>query len=664
VTVEGGTINYRIDADGDLSDQTQALAALGAEVEALSERVDQVEAVMQSYDLIVVLGQSNAKGQATDYNTTSIDVVDPQIYTFPGRGVNAGTIVQAQEPLEHVFVSATGMGICVPFARQYLASHYSSGKPVLIVPCAVGGTGFAANGSYAGRWQVDDVPGTTNMFETAVSQIQSALAVAGAGSRVVAILFHQEEADDNLSMSEATYAGYQDALISGLRSRIPSASRAPFVIGQSSAERRAVRGAAALGILAAKTNTPGRVELSGFGKAPPTGFTKPGDATHYNAQGIRLQAASMFFAFERATRNRRGTQPVKVTAVYLDGAALSWEPSIGRVTSYLAQYQAEIDGEWITAYPDYALSTTVSLPESAVAARVAAINEIGTSEYQYNSASVSAPVVGYPYDGVDLDALYGLSKLRADYVGPLARVRRDTDNSELDVYSTSEALSHCASGSGFVAVWYDQSGNGRNYVQADASRQPALVVAGALVLTASNAAAIKFDGSDDGMVGAFSGAYAAGAMSISMVCEGFTGSASGSPIFGEYSSSSTGPNYEIAASSGGGLTQYIRNDSNTVLLDTSAIEEPYPLTPGVTSQLTVVDDGANYRKRSRRQELTPLTYSRAGSMTVNQTTLGARFRNGTWSGHRAVAYAEIAIRYDEWSPAELSIVEGATQRLV
>jgi hypothetical protein len=36
VTVEGGTINYRIDADGDLSDQTKAIAALGAEVDALN----------------------------------------------------------------------------------------------------------------------------------------------------------------------------------------------------------------------------------------------------------------------------------------------------------------------------------------------------------------------------------------------------------------------------------------------------------------------------------------------------------------------------------------------------------------------------------------------------------------------------------------------------
>jgi hypothetical protein len=65
VTVEGGTINYRIDADGDLSDQTQALAALGAEVSDLKGTPTGLNA-LQALSLassrrvdLVMLGDSN-----------------------------------------------------------------------------------------------------------------------------------------------------------------------------------------------------------------------------------------------------------------------------------------------------------------------------------------------------------------------------------------------------------------------------------------------------------------------------------------------------------------------------------------------------------------------------------------------------------------------------
>ena len=45
---------------------------------------------------------------------------------------------------------------------------------------------------------------------------------------------------------------------------------------------------------------------------------------------------------------------------------------------------------------------------------------------------------------------------------------------------------------GFVETWYDQSGNGRDAVQATASKQPKIVNAGSLI---SNG--LDFDGSDD-----------------------------------------------------------------------------------------------------------------------------------------------------------------------
>ena len=70
------------------------------------------------------------------------------------------------------------------------------------------------------------------------------------------------------------------------------------------------------------------------------------------------------------------------------------------------------------------------------------------------------------------------------YSGPLVRVRRSSDNTEADigavagVLNTAALLAHCGTGSGFVSVWYDQSGNGRNVSDATVSDQPRIVNAG------------------------------------------------------------------------------------------------------------------------------------------------------------------------------------------
>jgi hypothetical protein len=51
-------------------------------------------------------------------------------------------------------------------------------------------------------------------------------------------------------------------------------------------------------------------------------------------------------------------------------------------------------------------------------------------------------------------------------------------------------------GNGFVETWYDQSGNGRNAVQATAGSQPKIVNSGSLVVL-SGVPALSFDGSSD-----------------------------------------------------------------------------------------------------------------------------------------------------------------------
>ena len=81
----------------------------------------------------------------------------------------------------------------------------------------------------------------------------------------------------------------------------------------------------------------------------------------------------------------------------------------------------------------------------------------------------------------DYPALAGFSVrlIRFGYSGNCLKVRRSSDNSELDIgfdsngdLDISAIETHCGSSDGFVSVWYDQSGNGNNVTQTVTSLQP------------------------------------------------------------------------------------------------------------------------------------------------------------------------------------------------
>jgi hypothetical protein len=91
------------------------------------------------------------------------------------------------------------------------------------------------------------------------------------------------------------------------------------------------------------------------------------------------------------------------------------------------------------------------------------------------------------------NAAYSLRKLRSAYIGASIRVRRSSDNTETDIGFTSTGqldgsalLAFVGGGNGFVTIWYDQSGNGRNMIQATAANQPQIVSAGTIFMIGSN----------------------------------------------------------------------------------------------------------------------------------------------------------------------------------
>lgn len=94
----------------------------------------------------------------------------------------------------------------------------------------------------------------------------------------------------------------------------------------------------------------------------------------------------------------------------------------------------------------------------------------------------------------------GVKQLLTAYTGPLLRVRRSSDNAELDIgfvsggaLDTTALAAFVPSGNAFVTKWYDQSGHGRDIVQATTTKQPAIVTASVYL------GSVQGDGVDDQM---------------------------------------------------------------------------------------------------------------------------------------------------------------------
>jgi hypothetical protein len=102
-------------------------------------------------------------------------------------------------------------------------------------------------------------------------------------------------------------------------------------------------------------------------------------------------------------------------------------------------------------------------------------------------------------------AAYSLRRLRSSYTGPAVRVRRASNNDELDIYfnrdgslDTATLETFCAGTDGFVKVWYDQGQGGNDATQATTASQPQIVSSGS-VTTENGEPTLVFEGVDDFM---------------------------------------------------------------------------------------------------------------------------------------------------------------------
>lgn len=260
----------------------------------------------QDYDIVLVIGQSNATGTNTDFDPEGLDARDPRIMTFPKTGDGAETIIPATEPLAPIGGHPPGgMGPGGPFATHLLET-LDPGRRVLIVPAAMGGTGFRRHGTYAGVWKAGlELEETPNLLVMAIEHLRAALLAAGTGSRVAAILWQQGETDGG--RSEADYAADLDELIATIRHEVPEASGSPFLVGGLPPDRVQAYPDHA-GVDAALRNTPHRVPNTGFAEPPPLGHVNDG-TTHLTAEGQRILGGNYFTSFLQLKNSQASYTP-------------------------------------------------------------------------------------------------------------------------------------------------------------------------------------------------------------------------------------------------------------------------------------------------------------------------------------------------------------------
>lgn len=246
-----------------------------------------VPTAAQPYDVVAVLGQSNAHGAGVGLDRGGLDAPHPDVHQWPSSGRSKGTIVSGADPLFHDTPSkAVGFGST--FAKELTAA---TGRPVLIVPAALGDTCFAPKNGYT--WDPSDSKTRVNLYRRALRAIDGALGTRP-GNRLVAILWHQGESDVPLTPS-AAYTVKLDSLIDGLRGRY--GADLPFLIGQMVPEEIESGHPNYVEIDAVHRDTAKRRNRVVYVPGPRKSYNSESELIHYNAAGQRELGRRLWAAY-------------------------------------------------------------------------------------------------------------------------------------------------------------------------------------------------------------------------------------------------------------------------------------------------------------------------------------------------------------------------------
>ena len=282
--------------------------------------------VDQGYDVVAIMGQSNAQGGGMGYDP-AIDVSVPGLYQLAGSGPEKGKIIPASDSLRHVTTwmtnGAARVGPGMEFGRELIAANPQ--RKVLLVPAAQGSTAmlkapFDPEKPQTYIWNptpdgAEELK-LENLYTRAQSQLDVALATPG--SRLVAVIWAQGETDTGIigglpaaerAAATATYQTRLLELIDDMNRRHPGV---PFLIGGMVPEW--------LTELKDGKSFPAREMISQVHQAIPSmrsnvSFVKgesgahnmenlADELVHYNAAGARKMGDKYYGAYVLARDNR------------------------------------------------------------------------------------------------------------------------------------------------------------------------------------------------------------------------------------------------------------------------------------------------------------------------------------------------------------------------
>jgi len=247
----------------------------------------------RDYDIVVLVGQSNMRGAAQDYDANGTDAYPATVDEITWSGNTLGGLSHAVEPLP-TRDAGTGMGAGNTFAKRW-ANEKGTGRRVLIINAARGGTGFSlpsTGDDTAAIWDVDATNDSHNLAWTTISAVQDAI-TRFPGSAVVAILANHGSTDGTNNLSRATMKARLERWIDTLRSQlgIPTVPylmmqmRPDLISGQSNMK---VIDDAQIDVTTERAHT-------AHGTSPnDSGSWVSGSSVHFNAVGDRTIGSGLY----------------------------------------------------------------------------------------------------------------------------------------------------------------------------------------------------------------------------------------------------------------------------------------------------------------------------------------------------------------------------------
>jgi hypothetical protein len=209
---------------------------------------------------------------------------------------------------------------------------------------------------------------------------------------------------------------------------------------------------------------------------------------------------------------------------------------------------------------------------------------------------------------------YSLRLLRSAYTGDAIRVRRASDNDELEigfvnnVLDTATLESFCTSTDGFVTTWYDQSGNSNDWTQSTAGSQPQIVSSGTVILE-NGKPSLQFDGSDDELISS-----AISTISLESIFIVNT------------------PYNDVSGLLGGsGSTPYLAISSTDARYRTTVLNTLQPLTSNANLSLNSFNRSSNTISAYRNSVVSATTLT--GDALINIDRIGRRGGSAAYSGN-------------------------------